>query len=245
MPNPSRSPSAPPFRSPDPLALGIVIPTLNAADALRDTLAALAVPTPGIELDVVVVDGGSEDATLDIAQRFGARIAAAEGGRGPQLAEGARVVFGEWLFFLHADTLPPPDWVDQVRGFAARPDADRRAGYFRFALDDREGPAPRRVERFVAWRSRVLGLPYGDQGLLLSRARYERAGGYPPVPLMEDVALVRRIGRRDLVALDGVALTSSARYRRRGYLRRGARNLICLALYFVGLSPHLIRRLYG
>lgn len=228
-----------------PIGLGIVIPTLNAAESLRATLRALAVPTPGLSVDLVVVDGGSEDETLDIAQRFGARIAVAEGGRGPQLAEGARVALGDWLLFLHADTLPPPDWPALIRDFAETPGARGRAGYFRLALDDKANPAARRVERFVAWRSRLLGLPYGDQGLLVARAAYEAAGGFPPLPLMEDVALVRGIGRRRLVALDGAAVTSAARYRRDGYLRRGARNLLCLGLYFCGVPPRIIRRLYG
>ncbi len=230
----------------DPVRLGIVVPTLNAADSLAATLTALAVPTPGLDCDTLVVDGGSTDATLDIAQRFGARILAAEGGRGPQLAAGAEAAFGDWLRFLHADTRPPADWPAMVAAFARAPENARRAAYFRFALDapaaDR---AARRVERFVAWRSRVLGLPYGDQGLLIARALYEAVGGHPAQPLMEDVALARRLGRGRLAALPGAAVTSAARYRREGYLRRGARNLTCLALYFLGLPPAAIRRLYG
>ncbi|MBP5858857.1 TIGR04283 family arsenosugar biosynthesis glycosyltransferase [Marivibrio halodurans] len=228
-----------------PIGLGIVIPTLNAAASLRATLRALAVPTPGLSVDIVVVDGGSGDETLDIAQRFGARIAVAEGGRGPQLAEGARVALGDWLFFLHADTVPPGEWPALIRDFTTAPGARGRAGYFRFTLDDERNPAARRLERFVAWRSRFLGLPYGDQGLLVARMAYEEAGGFPPVPLMEDVALVRRIGRRRLVALDGAAMTSAARYRREGYLRRGTRNLLCLGLHFCGVPAWLIHRIYG
>lgn len=247
-------PRTTPIRPPDPrtgpidpgaapIALGVVIPTLNAAGGLAGTLRALSVPTPGLSVDVVVVDGGSTDATLDIAQRFGARIATAEGGRGPQLAEGARAVLGDWLLFLHADTRPPLDWPALARDHAAA--GPGRAGYFRFALDDDRAPAARRLERLVDWRSRILGLPYGDQGLLIARADYDAAGGYPAVPLMEDVALVRRIGRRRLVSLDGAAVTSAARYRRDGYRRRALRNAVCLTLYFLGVPPRVIRRLYG
>ena len=96
-----------------------------------------------------------------------------------------------------------------------------------------------------AGRCRRFGLPYGDQGLLISRAHYERLGGFRPLPLMEDVDLVRRIGRNDLVPLEADAITSAARYRRDGWWFRPLRNLTCLSLYFAGLPPQALRRLYG
>ncbi|MEE8246899.1 MAG: glycosyl transferase family 2, partial [Alphaproteobacteria bacterium] len=89
------------------------------------------------------------------------------------------------------------------------------------------------------------GLPYGDQGLLIHRDLYSRVGGFRPLPLMEDVDIVRRIGARRLVVLEAAALTSAARYRRAGYLRRSLRNLACLGLYFLGVPPRLLVRLYG
>jgi hypothetical protein len=119
-----------------------------------------------------------------------------------------------------------------------------RAAYLRFRLDDRS-PAARRIEAIVDWRCRLLALPYGDQGLLIAAAFYRALGGFRPLPLMEDVDLVRRIGRRRLVPLAADAVTSAARYRREGYLSRPLRNLGCLALYFLGLPPRVILRLYG
>jgi hypothetical protein len=115
---------------------------------------------------------------------------------------------------------------------------------FRFALDDAD-PRARRIERGAAWRGRALGLPYGDQGLLIARDFYWSLGGHPAIPLMEDVALVRRIGRGRLTVLDHAALTSAARYRRDGWLRRPARNLALLSLYLLGVSPRVLARLYG
>ena len=112
------------------------------------------------------------------------------------------------------------------------------------ALDDPKAAA-RRLEVMVAWRCRVLGLPYGDQGLLISRAFHDRLGGFSDQPLMEDVALVRRIGRARLRFFETAALTSAARYRRAGYAWRSARNLGCLALYFLGVPPRWIVPLYG
>ena len=119
-----------------------------------------------------------------------------------------------------------------------------KAAYFRFGLDDGSASA-RRLEAMVAWRSRVLALPYGDQGLLISRELYERIGGFRPLPIMEDVDIVRRLGRRRLQAMAGRALTSAAKFRRRGYLLRSTRNLFCLALFFLGVPTPLIARIYG
>ena len=119
-----------------------------------------------------------------------------------------------------------------------------RAGYFRLQFDSTDRRA-RRIERLVAWRCRTFGLPYGDQGLLMARAFYRRLGGFRSLPLMEDVDLVRRIGRQRLVALDADALTSAERYERDGWLARPLRNLSCLALFLVGVPSGAIRRLYG
>lgn len=226
----------------DGKSLGVVIPTLNAAGGLSRTLAVLL--DAGFASDVVVSDGGSIDETKAIANRFGVRVIDSSGGRGKQLDDGVAAVGGDWLMILHADTLPPPDWAELVANFMAGPENERRAGYFQYALDDSCAQA-RRLERAVAWRCRVLRLPYGDQGLVLSRRLYEAAGGYPHEPLMEDVALIRAIGRDRLVGLSGAAVTSAERYRKHGYLRRAGWNIFCLCLYLAGVPPRAIRKLYG
>ncbi|HWK46834.1 MAG TPA: TIGR04283 family arsenosugar biosynthesis glycosyltransferase [Stellaceae bacterium] len=229
-----------------PLAeLAVVISTLNAAEGLARSLACLAgvCLAEGAVGEVVLADGGSVDGTIELARAAGVTVVAAPRGRGPQLAAGAAATAAPWLLFLHADTVLRPGWQSAVRRFMVDPDCRDRAGYFRLALDDPH-PAARRIERLANWRSR-RGLPYGDQGLLIARGLYDRLGGFRPLPLMEDVDLVRRIGRRRLTPLDGVALTSAARYRRDGYMLRPLRNLACLVLYFAGVPPRLIRRLYG
>lgn len=228
-----------------PVSLGVILPTWNAAGTLSYILASLRTGHSGIDLDIVVVDGGSGDGTPALACNSGTRVITAPRGRGSQLGAGAAAVAGEWLLFLHADTVLESGWEEAVIAFTRdRARNAARAGYFRFGIDDRS-PMARRLEALVAWRCRRLGLPYGDQGLLIARAFYTALGGFRPLPLMEDVDLVRRIGRRRLVLLPVAARSSAVRYRRDGYLARSARNLFCLGLYFLGVPPRLIARLYG
>jgi rSAM/selenodomain-associated transferase 2 len=216
-----------------------VIPTLNEAVRLPATLAALG---GGVD-EIVVADGGSDDGTAAAAARAGAKVVAAPRGRGSQLRAGADAASGNWLLFLHADTVLEPGWQAAATRFTVDPANAARAAYFAFALDD-PSPAARRIERAVAWRCRVLGLPYGDQGLLMSRAQYRRLGGFRAMPLMEDVDLAQRIGRSNLVPLAARAVTSAERWRRDGWIARAARNLLCLSLYFLGVPPRFLLRLY-
>jgi rSAM/selenodomain-associated transferase 2 len=228
--------------------ISVVIPTLNAEPKLAHTLAAL-VPAvvEGIVQEAIVVDGGSTDETRAIAEAAGTHLIEARRGRGSQLDAGARAARGDWLLFLHADTVLDPGWAEEAQGFIKRVQTGQRneaAAAFRFALDD-DGAMPRFIERLVAWRCRLFGLPYGDQGLLISRRLYRRLGGFRPLPLMEDVDLVRRLKRRELVMLQTRAVTSGERYRREGYLARSLRNLGCMLLYYLRVPPRVLARIYG
>ena len=223
------------------ISISVIIPTLDAADELPAALAALA--DARIIGEIIIADGGSSDATVAVARAAGARIVAAARGRGTQLAAGAAAATGGWLLFLHADCRLAPGWDAAVEAFTAASGAASRAGYFAFALDD-ASPAARRLERIVAWRCRVFGLPYGDQGLLIARTLYEAVGGFAALPLMEDVDLARRLGRRRLAPLGMPAYASGRRYRQSGYIRRPLRNLLCLSLYFIGVPTQRIARLY-
>ena len=228
--------------------ISVVIPTLNAEGSLAECLSSL-VPAvvDGVVKEVIIVDGGSQDRTLRIADDSGARVVEAEKGRGLQLCEGGRQACGLWLLFLHADTVLDPGWwlvaqkfIDQVAA-GRRPDC---AAAFRYALDD-EGIWPRTLEVLVGLRTRLLAVPYGDQGLLISRKLYDEVGGYRALKIMEDVDIVRRIGRRRLTVLNARAVTSAVRYRDEGYLHRIMRNQTCMALYLCGVSEDRIARYYG
>ncbi len=175
--------------------LSVIIPTLNAEPTLARALAPLVEPmVRGLVREVILADGGSTDLTPAIAEATGAHFLRAPRGRGAQLKAGAESARGPWLLFLHADTVLAAGWADEVESFMARVgDMAECAAAFRFALDD-FAPAARRLEHLVALRCALLRLPYGDQGLLIPKRFYERLGGFSPLPLMEDVDLVRRVG---------------------------------------------------
>ncbi len=219
-----------------PPEVSVVIPTLNAARVLPATVAAIRWAA-----EVIVADGGSSDDTVDAAARLGASIVNAPRGRGRQIATGVAAASHDWLLLLHADTRLGPGAEAAARRHMIG--SAGSAGYFRFVLDSTD-PRARRLERFVAWRCRVLALPYGDQALLLHRDVLRSVGGMRPLPLMEDVDLVRRLGRRRLAALDAEAVTSAAKWERDGWVLRSARNLCCLGLWFVGVPMRFIARLY-
>ncbi len=229
--------------------ISVVIPTLNAEKSLVRVLAALVRPTVrGLVKDVVIADGGSTDHTKSISETSGARFVEAPRGRGTQLAAGAQAARGEWLLFLHADTVLQTGWEQEVESLLER--LEKRgskglefAAVFKFALDDFSAWA-RMLERVVAWRCWLFGLPYGDQGLLMSRRHYDQLGGFRPLQIMEDVDMVRRIGRRRLVFLRTPAVTSPQRYLNDGYLARSSRNAMCLMLYYLGVNPDRIARIY-
>jgi rSAM/selenodomain-associated transferase 2 len=220
-------------------ALAVIIPALNAEAGLTATLAAL----PSVA-QRIVVDGGSNDGTVKVATVTGAEVLHSPPGRGLQLAAGAAAAQAPWLLFLHADTRLDAEAWRALETHLADPGQAQTAAVFGFRLDVRPWQA-RLLEWGVRLRVALLALPYGDQGLLIHRDLYQAVGGYRALPLMEDVDLVRRLGRRRLRLLPGHAITSAARWRRRGWARQTLLNLRCLTLYLTGTPPAEIARIYG
>lgn len=218
--------------------IAVIIPTRNAGRHLTATLCGLRRTA-----EVMVVDGGSTDGSVALANALGATVLRCAAGRGLQLGRGARCAAAPWLLFLHADTRLDADAWSALAAHVRRPDAPARAAVFRLRFDDAAWQA-RLLEFGVRLRVAALALPYGDQGLLIHRSLYEEIGGFAPLPLMEDVDLVRRLGRRRLRLLAGSAITSAERWRRRGWLRQTLLNLRCLALFLVGTPADRIARLY-
>ncbi len=226
-----------------------IIPTLNAAAGLPGTLHGLVeAELSDLSMSWLVADAGSTDATLEIARSAGCQIIAGAHGRGAQLAAGVaaarrQLEATDWLLFLHADTVLSPGWSRVAKAFMDDPARVEQAGFFRFALDDTCLRA-RLLERAVNWRCRMLGLPYGDQGLFIRVDFHDRLGGFKPWPLFEDVDMVRRIGKHRLVPLPIRAVTSAERFRREGYGRRSAKNLVLLARYALGAHPTELAKAY-
>ena len=219
-----------------------MIPTLDEAEALPRLLGdleALSVPHR-----VVVADGGSGDGTRAVARAAGATVLGAATGRARQLRAGAEAaVDAPWLLFLHADSrLPPRAREALARWLETAPPG--RSAHFAFAVDA-SGPGWRLLEAGQRLRERATGLVYGDQGLLVSRATYEAVGGYPELPLMEDVAMVDRIrAAGPLDRLPATLPTSPRRYRRHGRVAGVARNALLAVLFRLGVPPRRLARLY-
>lgn len=223
-----------------PAPLTVILPTLNVAQTLGPTLASLYQGVDdGLIGELVFADGGSTDDTAALANDVGARLVACAVGRGTQLAAAAQTVKTPWMLFLHADTVLSADWPWAVRHHIT---TSQKAAHFRLAFDSHS----RGAKCTAGWanlRSNLFGLPYGDQGLLISTALYRSVGGYPEIPLMEDVALVRKL-RGHLVELPVTATTSAEKYEREGYITRGGKNLLTLTKYLLGVSPEALAKKY-
>jgi rSAM/selenodomain-associated transferase 2 len=222
--------------------IGVVIPTLNEARYLPALLADLGNLRTTLPLDVVVADGGSTDDTPGCAERFGARLVRAPRGRARQLNAGAAIATGDWLLFLHADSRLRVGARCTLLA-AIVDDSDLQAAVFRFAID-----LPRAWKRFIELgqrlRERLTGLRYGDQGLLIRRELFRAVGGFADMPIMEDVAMLRSIGRRGIPArtLQAELLTSGRRYRAHGVLRTWVANVLLISLYLMGVPACRLAR---
>ena len=221
--------------------VSVVIPTLNVSADIGPLLSTLLDGmNDSLLCEVVLADGGSTDGVERLAEVAGCLLVRSELGRGRQLAAGVAAAQGPWLLVLHADSVPQPGWIGAVRAHLEHPN---RAGYFALQFDQ-GGAAARAVAGWANLRSRLFGLPYGDQGLLISRDLYSAVGGYREIPLMEDVALARRL-RGHLHPLAARITTSARRYQDEGWLRRGTHNLTTLAMYLAGVSPDRLAARYS
>ncbi len=196
----------------------------------------------GENLEIIVADGGSTDGTVGLATEQQVRVLAVEGGRAHQMNRGAATARGEILLFLHADTLLPPEFDRHIRRTLSQPGVV--AGAFALAID-----APDWGLRWVEWgvqlRSRWLQLPYGDQGLFMGVEVFRQLGGFPPIPIMEDFELVRRLRRQGRVAIaPAQVLTSGRRWQTLGILRTTLVNQVMILAYGLGVNPHRLAEWY-
>lgn len=228
--------------------ISVVIPTLNSEAELGPALTSLVpAAVDGLVREVIVADGGSSDRTLDIADGAGADIVRASTSRSAQLKAGAARARFPWLLFLNPEIVLDPGWEREASVHMERVDNGRRrnaAASFRFAVDD-EGLLPRSLEALASFRTGLFKLPYGEQGLLISRALYDEVGGFAALPALEDVDFARRLGRRRLVSLNARAIASGETYRRDGYVSKLARSQACLGLCVIGVPVRVIASLFS
>lgn len=215
--------------------ISVVIPTLNAEATLVRTLGAL-VPAvvEGLIKEVIIVDGGSEDATLEIAESTGCTVLHADAGRGLQLWQGCKAAKGDWLMILHADSLLGDGWMDHVRDHMKH--FPLRAGYFRLAFDDPSWFASFWAE-VVAFNSRWLAIPSGDHGLFLSRALYDAVGGYKDQVAFEDLSIDLALGRARLRPIPVSLTTNGERFRKGSWYLSLFGKAGGFVLYLLGFPP--------
>jgi rSAM/selenodomain-associated transferase 2/rSAM/selenodomain-associated transferase 1 len=219
--------------------VSVIIPALDEERQIAATLRAVQ-QSPSHQ--IIVVDGGSTDSTVERAKEAGATVLASQPGRARQMNAGAARAEGGSLLFLHADTLPPPGWAEVIRRTLPMPGV--AAGAFRFHIAGSFAG-----KSFIEWaaglRSRWLQRPYGDQGLFLTRALFEELGGFADLPIMEDYEFSARLRRRGrIVTVAEAALTSARRWEKLGVVRTTLRNQWMLAGYHLGVSPQKLATRY-
>lgn len=219
--------------------ISVIIPVLNEEFVLGETLRAVRAGAPR---EVIVVDGGSHDASREVAQAYGARTLSADRGRARQMNAGAAVATSPILLFLHADTRLPAGFEQHVRKTLAKPEVV--AGAFALQIGARHW-SYRVIEKLANLRARCLQMPYGDQGLFVRAEVFHRLGGFPDLPILEDVALLRRLQRSGRVAVIPVpAVTSARRWERLGVWRTAWINQYVLLGYWLGVDPERLIQWY-
>ena len=223
-----------------PALLSIVIPTLNSTNLISSTLLSLS---EGIEAslikELIISDGNSTDDIKKLSNEIGAVFIKGQKGRGIQLRRGAMKATGEWILFIHSDTILPPGWAI---AFLKHIKNQENAGYCKLSFDD-----PSLIAKVISFganlRSSIFKLPYGDQGLLISKKLYNEIGGYPDLPLMEDVAIVKLLKQK--IQLVPVTIKTSAfKYKRDGWLKRSINNITLLIRFKFGADPRELAKLY-
>ncbi|MEH2094699.1 TIGR04283 family arsenosugar biosynthesis glycosyltransferase [Nostoc sp.] len=223
----------------DAAKISIIIAAINEARNIKETI---ATTQSRLNIEVILVDGGSQDDTVAIAQSLGVKVISSSPGRAVQMNAGAVTSGGEILLFLHADTRLPTGFDEMICTALQQPGTV--AGAFNLRID-----APllslRWVELGVKWRSHFCQMPYGDQAIFLTKESFQQIGGFPELPIMEDFELIRRlktIGR--IVIISTPVITSARRWLQKGVFKTTLLNQLVIIAYLLGVSPERIRTWY-
>ena len=220
--------------------LSIIIPVLNEALVIQRALQVL-IQNPAIE--VIVVDGGSDDRTVELAQALGVTVLqSSQAGRAYQMNLGAAHATGEILLFLHVDTQLPSGYVDLIQSALLQPNTI--AGAFNLAIDS-PLRSRRLIEKLVNWRSHTLSLPYGDQAIFLKASVFQAIGGFADLPIMEDFELMRRLQAQGKITIISTpVLTSDRRWQKVGVWTTTLINQLMIVGYYCGVSPQRLAQFY-
>ena len=228
------------------MKLSIIIPTLNEESLIEKNLSfikkELSAISYQLSAEIIVADGGSRDRTVETARRFADRVCISDKGRGEQMNAGAKVSEGDLFLFLHADSiLYLSGIVDMLK---VMEDNDVVGGAFRLKIDSKK-TSHKVISSFANMRSGILGIAYGDQGIFVRKNIFYAVGGYPDIPIMEDVEFVKRLkGKGKFIMLNECVTTSSRRWDREGMLYTTIRNWILISLYLIGASPNRLKGWY-
>ena len=219
--------------------ISVIIPTYNEAENIQRTIDRLN-SCKSSDIEIIVVDGGSEDETMTIAAQCGAKVLASNPGRAAQMNAGAAIAQGPILLFLHADTGVPKGfdrWIQEGLDHAI-------AGAFDLKIAGDQWPL-RMIEWGVAVRSRVCQLPYGDQGIFLKADTFHRLGGFPELPIMEDFVFMRTLRKQGRIAIAPAAvLTSARRWQTQGIWQTTLMNQVMIVGFYLGVKPDRLRAWY-
>ena len=229
----------PPRDSVERKRISVIIPTLNESSVIEETIASMS---KSDQVEIIVVDGGSLDNTVELAKSCGARVLSTASSKAGQMNTGAAEAQGDVLLFLHADTRLPDKFDVSILKAAAQNGFS--AGAFHLGIDTKL-PALRFIERVANWRSRFLKMPYGDQTLFIPRELFNTVGGFPDLPIMEDFELIRRLRRKGkIIILPESVRTSPRRWLNLGILKTWLLNQTIIVAYHLGIPSSQLARWY-
>ena len=217
----------------------VVIPTYNSEKTIENTLNSIC----KYFNKIIIVDADSCDLTIQMSKKYNIKIIKSLKGRGPQLILGAEHAATDWIFFLHSDTIIKKNNIIDINQFITNTLNNNKAASFKIKFNT-NNIWSNLLSKLVNIRSKYLKLPYGDQGLLISRSFYKNIGGYKNIPIMEDVEIIRAIGFRNIKILNSYIITDAARFENQGWIYRPMINLFCLTLYFLGFNINYINKIY-
>ena len=219
--------------------ISIIIPVLNEAAIIPSTLQRLQ---NNRDLEIIVVDGGSNDNTVNIVREMGLKVIAVSGGRATQMNAGANIAQGNILLFLHVDTQLPPNFSNLIKQTLKQPQVI--AGAFELAIEGKKRSL-RWIEVLVKMRSHLLSLPYGDQAIFITKQVFKDVGGFADLPIMEDFELIQRLKRQGKIAIAPAAvITSGRRWQKLGVWKTTLINQLVIAGYYLGIPPAKLSKFY-